>query len=226
MDFPPAYANTTAARILCFTGFHLLSISTILQLPQKLDELVLVWVPKGESRPEAIPETTETTITEAFSRVARSLITFGIVHKHIGVYPWGNLFGKLDRFCVGAFNLFPPGPQHWKHLDLWDMIPRTVTELIIARCDFLLERDGDINDKAQSPDIDYSKVVYLERSLNRLARCLKDHQHSVQAVQLTLKNIPGGPTEKNITDRFQEKFLRARVKEFRVKEEAPVYDFR
>jgi len=188
LEFPGVPLKSTGVRSLWFSGFHFETISNVLKLPHKLGEFVFVYLPQDSSqisrrhrRTRPWPEITQDTITDGFSAIGPTVTFFSFVHKHMGAYPLGKVFTNVNQFAVAAWNLFPPGPDHWKHWGLLEMIPKTCEVLVITHCDFSLEVDGDIT--RQDPDVDYSKVVHLTRSLNRLAQCLKsNNEHSVRVV--------------------------------------------
>lgn len=216
LEFPGVPVKSTATRELWFTGFHLETISAALKLPQKLEEVVILFLPQDSNqisrqyrRTEPWPEITEDMVTEAFGHIGKSLQHCSFAHKHMGAYPWGRvLTGPMVQFAIAAYNLFPPGPRNWRDWRLSDLIPKNLKTLIITHCDFSQEREGDVNE--QDPSIDYSKVVYHIRSIARLAHLLGNEQHSLKQVVV----VHLGPTERitgqkfgDWTDPFEERDL-------------------
>lgn len=194
LTFPGVPPRPSGLKVLQCQGIPLAALVQALKLIQHLTTLNLYFVePEDDpgtiffrSSVKLIPEFGEwdadqDIITEALRPMHRSLTDLVFVHSNVGCHQWGRYFTKLKKLTISSPNLFPPGPNHWKHWDLFELIPKTLEKLEILDCDFSLEAEEDRGGPIKIQGKDTSQIVYTSRSLQRLATLLSNTEgHSLK----------------------------------------------
>lgn len=196
LEFPKELKLSTNLTALVLDGIHLAALPAVFRLPKMLETLELIFMePKGESNPWSVatdppfnPSGADRNIVaDALGPVQHTLRSLLFMHDNLPAFPWGQHFSRLQTLVVSSENLFPPGPKHWTGLELFDLIPRGLVNLKIENCDFKLELNGDIDESVEIPRVDYNKVIFINRSLQRLMTCLRaDDGHGLKDLTISI----------------------------------------